>query len=107
MVDGTPIYDIKPYLPYADARADAKGGFADTVFSHALEVDFPQELLDKLPKEKQKAAIAFLKQDPRPPYHNHADQVYKIAFDRWDIHFTVEGDRASVCALHCIRGAER
>ena len=107
MVDGTPIYDIKPYLPYADARADAKGGFADAVFSHALKVDFPQELLDKLPKEKQKAAIAFLRQDPRPPYHNHADQVYKIAFDRWDIHFTVEGDRASVCAVHCIRGAER
>ena len=61
MVDGTPIYDIKPYLPYADARADAKGGFADAVFFHALKVDFPQELLDKLPKEKQKAAIALLK----------------------------------------------
>ena len=59
---------------------------------------FPmQELLDKLPKEKQKAAIAFLKQDPRPPYHNHVDQVYKIAFDRWDIHFRVDGSCAKVC----------
>lgn len=97
MVDGTPIYDIKPYLAYADAHAEAKGGFADTVFSHELQVEFPEALRKKLPLEKQKAAIAFLKQDPRPPYHNHAKQVYKIAFDRWDIHFTVEGQVAHVC----------
>ncbi len=106
MVDGTPIYDIKPYLSYADARTDAKGGFADAVFSHALEVNFPRELLEQLPKEKQKAAIAFLKQDPRPPYHNHADQVYKIAFDVWDIHFTVDGDQAKVCDVVVIRDQE-
>ena len=107
MVDGTPIYDIKPYLPYADARADAKGGICRCGLFPCTGGGLSAGIAGQsFPKEKQKAAIAFLKQDPRPPYHNRADQVYKIAFDRWDIHFTVEGTEP-VFALCIASGAQK
>lgn len=99
MVNGTPLYDIKPYLPYADAHPEAQGGFGDRVFSHGLNVEFPQELLELLSEDKRQAAKAFLAQDPRPAYERAKEQVYKIAFDRWDIHFTVEEERLLVCGV--------
>ncbi|MEE1046263.1 MAG: tRNA (N6-threonylcarbamoyladenosine(37)-N6)-methyltransferase TrmO, partial [Clostridia bacterium] len=69
MLDGTPIYDIKPYIPYADCVPEAVGGFADEVKDYSLEVDFPKELLEKIPPEKRKALTEILSGDPRPQYH--------------------------------------
>ena len=90
LMDGTPIYDIKPYLPYVDAHPDASGGFGDRVKDHALSVTFPEELLVRIPQEKRAGAVAFLQQDPRPAVGRDPQRVYKIAYGGCDIHFTVE-----------------
>ncbi len=96
LLDGTPIYDIKPYLPYADAYPDACGGFGARVKDHALQVTFPQELLMRLPKTKRDGAAAFLRQDPRPAVHDDPTRLYKIAYAGFDIHFFVNGDELTV-----------
>ena len=96
LMDGTPIYDVKPYLPYVDAHPDAVGGFGDRVKEHALEVEFPETLLERLPQEKRAGAIAFLQQDPRPAVHRDPERVYKIAYAGWDIHFIVRDRYLSV-----------
>lgn len=87
--DGTPIYDIKPYLPYTDCHTDASGGFANEVKDYELAVDFPAELLEILPEKKRKGIIEVLKQDPRPSYHNNSERRYGVAYAGFDIHFTV------------------
>lgn len=96
MMDGTPIYDIKPYLPHVDAQPLARGGFAEKVKDHCLTVEFPDEEFCKLPRDKQAGAIQFLSQDPRPPYHNHPEQIYKIAYAGYDIHFQVQENMLTV-----------
>lgn len=96
LMDGTPIYDIKPYLPYVDAHPDATGGFGDRVKEHALEVADPGSLLERLAEEKRAGAVAFLQQDPRPAVHKDPDRVYKIAYAGYDIHFTVHDTKLSV-----------
>ena len=88
--DKTPIYDIKPYLPYADCHPDAKDGFAGAVKDYCLEVDFPEELLKKISEEKREALIEVLKQDPRPSYHSDPERKYGVAFAGFDVHFTVK-----------------
>lgn len=88
----TPIYDIKPYLPYADCHPDARGGFAQEVQDYALQVEFPAELLQKIPLQKQKAVIEVLKQDPRPSYHNDPTRIYGMQFAGFDIRFLVDGN---------------
>lgn len=93
LLDGTPIYDVKPYLPYADCRPEATGGFAQEVMGHRLEVAFPEELLALVPPEKREALREVLAQDPRPGYqHNEPDRRYGVAFAGLDVRFTVEGD---------------
>ncbi len=93
LLDGTPIYDIKPYLPYADCRPEATGGFTQEVMGHRLEVAFPEELLALVPPEKREALREVLAQDPRPGYqHNEPDRRYGVAFAGLDVRFTVEGD---------------
>ena len=87
--DNTPIYDIKPYLPYVDSHPDARGGFAQEKAEYALEVKFPLPLLEKLPQEKRKAIIEVLKQDPRPAYHTDELREYGVAFAGFDIRFRV------------------
>ncbi|MDD6571253.1 MAG: tRNA (N6-threonylcarbamoyladenosine(37)-N6)-methyltransferase TrmO [Thermoflexaceae bacterium] len=94
--NGTPIYDIKPYLPYTDCHVDAREGFAHDVKEYELKVDFPQELLKKFPPEKQTAIIEVLKQDPRPSYHDDPDRKYGVAFAGFDVHFTVKEDILTV-----------
>ena len=89
LMDGTPIFDIKPYIPYADCQNDATGGFTDNADDYLLDVDFPQELLALLPAEKQDAAIAVLSHDPRPSYQRKPDRVYGLTFAGFDIRFTV------------------
>ena len=85
--DHTPIYDIKPYLPYVDSHADARGGFAEEKADYALEVVFPPDLLEKFPKGKRQAIIEVLKQDPRPAYHEDAQRQYGVAFAGFNVRF--------------------
>lgn len=87
--DNTPIYDIKPYLSYVDSHPDARGGFAAERAGYALEVDFPEALLKKLPKQKQNAVIEVLKQDPRPAYHEDEGRQYGMAFAGFNVRFRV------------------
>lgn len=96
LLDGTPIYDIKPYLPYADAIPGASGGFTDQTARRVLTVDCPPELLAKLPPEKREALLAVLAQDPRPSYQSDPDRVYGMAFAGAEIQFTVEGGTLAV-----------
>ena len=89
LMDGTPIFDIKPYIPYGDCHPEALGGFTSTAGDFLLQVDFPQELLDLLPKDKQEAALELLSHDPRPSYQAQADRIYGLSFAGFDIRFTV------------------
>lgn len=91
LMDGTPILDIKPYIPYADCHTDATGGFASAGADYLLEVDFPAALLEKLPKERRQAAIGVLEQDPRPSYHSDPQRIYGLPFAGFDIRFRVSG----------------
>lgn len=95
ILSGTPLYDIKPYLPYTDIHADAVGGYADEALSHKLEVNFPSKLLSLLPSDKHNAICELLAEDPRPSYQNDG-RVYSMAFGKWDVKFTVEDDCATV-----------
>lgn len=98
ILDGTPVYDIKPYIPYSDARSDAKGSFAEEMKDYSLEVDFPCELLEIIPEDKQQTVIACLKDDPRPSYHEDA-RIYSMAFSDYDIHFKVEDNKLTVTGI--------
>jgi tRNA-Thr(GGU) m(6)t(6)A37 methyltransferase TsaA len=89
--DGTPIYDIKPYLPYADAHPDAKEGFAEEVKEYGLDVEFPEELLGEIPEEKRQAIIEVLEQDPRPSAQRNQQKEYGVLFAGVDVRFTVDG----------------
>ena len=96
LMDGTPIFDIKPYIPYGDCHMDATGGFTDRAGEFLLQVDFPQELLEKLPPDKREAAKAVLSHDPRPSYQRKEDRVYGLIFAGQDIRFTVREGRLTV-----------
>ena len=96
LLDGTPIYDIKPYLPYVDAHPDARGGFADATAHYALTVQCPPALLDKLPEEKRPALLGVLQNDPRPAYQHDPDRVYTLDFGGHTVRFTVDGQTLQV-----------
>lgn len=97
LMDGTPIVDIKPYIPYSDSFPNAAGGFTDTAKDFILEVEFPDHLLKILPENKRKAAISVLSHDPRPSYQRKPDRVYGLCFAGFDIHFTVKDNVLTVC----------
>lgn len=99
LLDGTPILDIKPYLPYTDSRPEASGSYAEALRDHRLEVAFPEVLLKKLPEEKRHAVIDCLADDPRPSYQNDPERVYSMRFSAYDIHFTVQDRRVIVCGV--------
>ena len=99
LMDGTPIFDIKPYIPYSDSFPEASGGFTDTAEDFLLHVDFPPHLLELLPKCKQKAAIGVLSHDPRPSYQRKPDRVYGLSFAGFDIRFTVQEKTLTVCEV--------
>ncbi len=101
LMDGTPIFDIKPYIPYSDCHADASGGFTDTAGDFLLNAEFPPELLEKLPKNKQAAAIGVLSHDPRPSYQKDPQRIYGLTFGGFDIRFRVDGDRLLVTEVQC------
>ena len=96
LMDGTPIFDIKPYIPYSDCHPDAAGGFTDTAGDFLLEVNFPEHLITKLPAEKRSAAIGVLSHDPRPSYQRKPGRVYGLTFAGFDIRFTVEENTLTV-----------
>ncbi len=96
LMDGTPIFDIKPYIPYADCHPDAAGGFTDTAADFLLDVDFPASLLALLPEDKRSAAKAVLSHDPRPSYQRSPDRIYGLNFASFDIRFRVEDNIARV-----------
>ena len=87
LMDGTPIYDIKPYLAYVDSHPEAAGGFT---------YQFPEELLKKIPVEKREALLAVLANDPRPGYQKDPERKYGMSFGSWDIHFKVDGEQLRV-----------
>ena len=90
LMDGTPIYDIKPYLPHADCHPEATGGFSSDVKDYKLDVVFPDDLLTVIPPDKREAIVRVLEQDPRPGYrHGDDDRRYGVAFAGYDVRFTV------------------
>ena len=96
LMDGTPIFDIKPYVPYADCQPEALNGFTGGTEGDLLEVDFPASLLEKLPENKRQAAIGILAHDPRPSYQKDSQRVYGVTFAGFDIRFTVADDLLTV-----------
>lgn len=99
LMDGTPIYDIKPYIPYADAHPEAVGGFAQEAPVPTLQVDFPPQLLERIPEERRQALIGVLALDPRPSYQDDPKRVYGMSFADRNIRFTVKGSILTVCAV--------
>ena len=99
LMDGTPIYDIKPYLPYADSHPEASEGFAHPVRDAALHVNIPAEWLDKIPMERQEALRGVLAHDPRPSYQNVPSRFYGMVFAGLEIKFRVDGDTLTVCGV--------
>lgn len=98
LLDGTPIYDIKPYIAYADSHPHARDGFASGDWSRSLKLDFPEELYNALPPDEtlRKALCGVLANDPRPSYHNDPSRVYGMDFGGYNIRFSVSGDLLSV-----------
>ena len=99
LMDGTPIYDIKPYLPYVDCRPEASGGFAVQTREGPLTVECPAALLALLPPERREALLDVLAQDPRPAYQNASGRVYGMGFAGFEVRFTVEGGRLTVTRI--------
>lgn len=92
LVDGTPIYDIKPYLPFADVTENASGGFADSFKDYALEVELPEEWAEVLPAEKFPALLGILREDPRPAYQRD-ERSYGLSFAGFAVSFFVKENR--------------
>ena len=99
LMDGTPIYDVKPYLPYADSHPEATGGFANHVQDYALEVDFPAALLEKVPPSKREALVESLRQDPRPGYRRGDTRPFGLAYAGLNVRFTVSDGVLTVCEV--------
>ena len=99
LMNGTPIYDIKPYLPYTDSHPDAIGGFADEKLKDSLEVVFPAELLKRIPENKQTALLELLSEDPRPHYIGDGERIYGFEFADFEIKFKVENNILTVVEI--------
>ncbi len=99
LMDGTPIYDIKPYLPYTDSHPEALGGFADPLKEYALQVEFPERLLKLIPAQHHEALLGVLAHDPRPSYHNDPERKYGFGYAGFNIRFTVQDSLIKVCEV--------
>ena len=99
LMDGTPIYDVKPYLPHADCHPEATGGYSAEGLAHALTVVLPPEWEAQVPAEHRAALRAVLAQDPRPAYQQDRDRVYGFPFAGMEVRFTVDGETLTVCGI--------
>ena len=99
LMDGTPILDVKPYLPYTDSHPDAVGGFAEPVREYHLEVVFPEQWQSQVPERLQTPVMGLLAQDPRPSYQNDPDRIYGVAFGGYDFRFRVKDGVLTVCEV--------
>ena len=97
MMDGTPVIDIKPYVPVADCRPDATDGFTKNTKNYSLDVVFDENLLLRLPENKRKGALQLLSQDPRPAYIDDEKRIFGVLYAEYDIRFTVSGNQLTVC----------
>ena len=104
LMDGTPILDVKPYLPYTDSHPDAIGGFAEPVREYHLEVVFPEEWMSQVPERLREPVLGLLAQDPRPSYQNDPDRVYGVAFGGYDFRFRVRDGVLTVCEVEKLKG---
>lgn len=102
IMDNTPVFDIKPYLPYADSYPDAKGGFALQNKEGLLKVSFPEPLLEMIPRDKREGLISALSQDPRPAYQDDPERVYTMSFGGFEISFKVKEETLDIIDI-CIR----
>jgi hypothetical protein len=98
-MDGTPILDIKPYIPFTDCHPDASDGYTAQTITHELEVDFPEALLKLVPEDKKKPLLGVLAQDPRPSYQEDAGRVYGLQFAGMEIKFRVSENRLTVVSV--------
>ena len=105
MVDGTPIYDIKPYVKFTDSHPEAKEGFTAVTYNRNLKVIFPSDLLAIMPENKQTAAVKILEQDPRPAYDTDESRAYGVTFSGFDIRFKMHGDVLTVFEVVDIEAA--
>lgn len=96
LMDGTPILDIKPYVPYADSHPEASSGFAGDVFDHSMKVEIADEILERIPVEKREAVLEMLAQDPRPGYQRDQKRIYGMEYGDMSIRFRGEEDRIVV-----------
>lgn len=100
LMDGTPIYDIKPYIAYTDSHPEAISGFALKPAEYLLEVDFPKELLEKIAPEKRESLIEVLAHDPRPQYQDDPERVYGMEFGGMEVKFRVENRQLIVLEVN-------
>ena len=96
LMDDTPIFDIKPYIPYGDAKPDALGGFTQGAGDFLLTVDFPSSLLERIPENKRDALIGVLSHDPRPSSQADPERVYGLTFGGWNVRFRVKDSTLTV-----------
>ena len=96
LMDGTPIFDIKPYAPYADCHPEARGGFTETAGDFLLAVEFPPALLERIPPDRREALIGVLSHDPRPSYQRDPERIYGMGFGGFDIRFQVRENTLTV-----------
>ena len=101
LLDGTPIYDIKPYLPYVDSHPDARGGFGAEKADYALQVNFPPELEERIAEDKRDALCGLLAGDPRPSYQSDPDRVYGVKYADYDVRFSVKDGLLTVIDIIC------
>lgn len=99
LLDMTPIYDIKPYIPSSDSHPEAVGGYADDFNEYRLKVDFPQKLLNFFPEDKRTAVVECLAEDPRPSYQDDENRIYSMRFSGLDVHFRVVEDTLIVIGI--------
>ena len=100
MMNGTPIYDIKPYLPYADCKPEATGGFTDRTEKRTVEVEIPAECAKAMKPEDLEALKAVLREDPRPAYQDDPERVYAFEFGGKNVKFKVENGTLRVLSIH-------
>lgn len=107
LMDGTPIYDIKPYIPMSDCHPEATEGYTKETKQHRLKVEFPEAYLRVFPEEKRRAVLGVLAEDPRPAYVQDEERVYGVSFAGYDVKFRVIQDTLRVCGIEELSGKEQ